>query len=294
MSVRSQELRSLLSRRQIAKCAGAHDAAGARLAYSVGFDAIWSSSFEISASNCVPDASILSMSDFLSVARSLAFSVPIPVIADCDTGYGGPGNVEYAVRQFESAGVAGVSIEDQVFPKLNSLTPGVHPLVSIQEFTDKIKAAKHAQRDSHFVVIARVEALIAGTGLADAIRRAHAYHEAGADAILIHWNGRDIEPIAQFLSEWNHPAPVILVPTTYYGVSANDLELLGASMVIYANHGMRAALRAMEQVFQSILRDGTTLHIEGSIWPVSRIISELQHHPTDPMCENHVESRLAS
>jgi len=276
MSNRALALRQLLSGNKIAKCAGAHNAAGARLAQQVGFDAVWSSSFEISASYCVPDASILSMSDYLHVAQSISESVLIPVIADCDTGYGNAANVAYAVRKFEAAGAAAISIEDQSFPKTNSLTPGAKKLVSVAEFADKIRSAKQAQDSPDFVVIARIEALIAGAGQREAQQRATAYADAGADAVLIHWNQASAEPILRFLQEWNHAVPVIVVPTTYYEVSSQELSLLGARMVIYANQGMRSAMRAMEEIFQGILADGTSANIESHLWPVTRILEDLQ------------------
>jgi phosphoenolpyruvate phosphomutase len=275
-TMRSRELRKLLLRPEIAKCAGAHNAIGARLACMVGFDAVWSSSFEVSASFCLPDASILSMSDYLNAARSIASSVTAPVIADCDTGYGNALNVAYAVRAFEKAGVAGISIEDQVFPKLNSLIDGAQQLVPVAEFASKIRAGKKAQSDPAFVIIARVEALIAGRSLSEALSRAHTYAEAGADAILMHWNKADVDPIAQFLSLWKIPVPVIVVPTTYYAISATELQRLGAAMVIYANQGLRSSLPAMENTFRAILHEGNTASIESSLWPVSRIISEFQ------------------
>jgi len=276
MSNRVRALRDLLSGQSIARCAGAHNAAGARLAQQVGFDAVWSSSFEISASYCVPDASILSMSDYLHVARSISESVSIPVIADCDTGYGNRTNVQHAVRKFEAAGAAAISIEDQVFPKTNSLVRAAKKLVSISEFTEKIRAAKEAQSNPAFVVIARVEALIAGAGQREAQQRARAYAEAGADAIVIHWNQFSPEPIKQFLREWDRLVPTIVIPTTYYEISLQELSDLDVRMVIYANQGMRSALLAMEEVFKAILADGTTANIEGSLWPVTRILEKIQ------------------
>ncbi len=216
------------------------------------------------------------MSDYLHVAQSICGCVSIPVIADCDTGYGNAANVVYAVKKFEAAGAAAISIEDQVFPKTNSLIRGPKRLVSISEFTHKIRAAKQAQRNPDFVVIARVEALMADAGQGEAQLRATAYADAGADAILIHWNQSSAEPIRRFLREWNHPTPIIVVPTTYYQISLQELSRLGARMVIYANHGMRSALYAMEEAFEAILADGTTAKIEHSLWPVTRVLEDLQ------------------
>jgi phosphoenolpyruvate phosphomutase len=276
MSNRALALRQLFAVPGIIKCAGAHNAAGARVAEMAGFDAIWSSSFEISASYCVPDSSVLSMSEHLHAAQSIANSVAIPVIADCDTGYGNATNVTYAVKRFESAGIAGISIEDQVFPKANSLLQGTQQLVPILEFQNKIDAAKRAQSNPQFMVIARVQALIAGLGQSEAQLRATEYAAAGADAILMHWNQSSAEPIQRFLEEWTQEVPVVLIPTTYYTSSFRQWDALGAKMVIYANHGIRSALAAMEATFRTILDEGASTSVEESVWPVERIFRELQ------------------
>jgi phosphoenolpyruvate phosphomutase len=269
-------LRQLFSKPGMIRCAGAHNAAGARVAEIAGFEAIWSSSFEISASFCVPDSSVLSMAEYLQAARSMADSVLIPVVADCDTGYGNALNVAYAVKRFESAGVAGISIEDQTFPKTNSLIHGAQHLVSISEFRDKIRAAKDARVNPDFMIVARVEALIVGASQVEAQLRATEYADAGADAILIHWNQASPEPIERFLREWTHKVPIVVIPTTYYSISRRRLESLGAKMVIYANQGLRSALKAMEETFRAIVQDGNLVAVEQSLWPLGRVFEELQ------------------
>ena len=276
MSRGAELLRELFSRPGIVKCAGAHNASGARVAEIAGFDAIWSSSFEISASNCVPDSSILSMTEYLQVADSITRAVSVPVVADCDTGYGNATNVSYAIKRFEASGIAGVSIEDQVFPKANSLLDGPQELVPITEFQHKIHAAKKAQVTPEFMIIARVQALIAGAGQREAQLRAREYAAAGADAILIHWNESSIEPIQHFLEVWTRDVPVVVIPTTYHRTSVQQLEALGAKMVIYANHGLRSALNAMEETFRTILATGSSSAVESVIWPVDRIFEDLQ------------------
>jgi phosphoenolpyruvate phosphomutase len=276
MSRGAELLRELFARPGIVKCAGAHNASGARVAEIAGFDAIWSSSFEISASNCVPDSSVLSMTEYLQVADSITRAVSLPVVADCDTGYGNETNVTYAVKRFEASGIAGVSIEDQVFPKANSLLDGPQKLVSITEFQDKIHAAKKAQVRPEFMIIARVQALVAGAGQEEAQVRAREYAAAGADAILIHWNESSIEPIRRFLEMWTTEVPIVVIPTTYYCTSVQQLEALGAKMVIYANHGLRSALDAMERTFRAILATGSSSGVEPAIWPVDRVFEDLQ------------------
>ena len=285
-----KRLRQLFLRPGIIKCAGAHDAASARVAQDVGFDAIWSSSFGISIANCVPDESILSMKDFLDVTRSISTAVSVPVIADCDTGYGDEYNVAYAVQRFEAAGVSGICIEDQKFPKRCSLFPSGQELAPVKEFIAKIRAAKRAQKSPDFFLIARTEALITGAGLEKAEFRAREYAQAGADAVLVHWNQPSPQPIIDFLSRWTLETPVVVIPTTYGPITAQRLEELNAKMVIYANQGIRCALQAMEDAFTSILRDGTADGVK-AMWPLSRAL-ELQQL-TKPDCSMAKPSRAA-
>ncbi|MGA8429765.1 MAG: isocitrate lyase/phosphoenolpyruvate mutase family protein [Candidatus Sulfotelmatobacter sp.] len=268
-------LRERLSAPGTVRVIGAHDALGARLAERAGFDGVWASSFEISASHGVPDAGILCMSEFLSSAASMAAAVDIPVVADCDSGFGNAINVIHMVRRYESAGVAAVCIEDKVFPKVNSLVSKRQQLAGLAECAGKIEAAKNAQIGSDFVVIARVEALIAGETQQEALRRAHAYADAGADAILIHDKSPSPNAIVEFCRAWDGSAPLVVVPTTYYSVAVSELSALGVKMVIYANHGLRACVRALEETFGEILRQGTTSTVEHNLAPISSIF-ELQ------------------
>jgi phosphoenolpyruvate phosphomutase len=279
----TQQLRRLFDRPGIIRAIGAHDALGARLGERAGFDAIWSSGLEISASHGVPDADLLTMSELLDAARWMAGAVALPVVADGDAGYGNATNVAYMVRRYEAAGVAAVCIEDKPFPKMNSFVPSRQRLVPVSEFTGKIEAAKHAQHDPAFMVIARVEALVVGMGLAEALRRAHAYAEAGADAILVHAKDSSPAPILEFLARWKRPVPIVVVPTTYHQITASELAAAGAKMVIYANHGLRAGVRAVSETFQEILRTDGTAAVEERIAPLSTIfdlqgVDRLQRH----------------
>ena len=131
MKTNSEILRELLDSKPILKICGAYDAMSAKLVESAGFDAVWAGSFAISAINAVPDASILTMTEFFDAAAKMVNVCKIPVIADCDTGYGGPDNVRHLVKKYESAGIAAISIEDKIFPKQNSLLAnGTHELLS--------------------------------------------------------------------------------------------------------------------------------------------------------------------
>jgi phosphoenolpyruvate phosphomutase len=278
MGESARRLRQLFADTGLIRIAGAHNALGAKLVERNGFAGVWSSGFEISTSHGVPDASILTMSEYLAAAQSMADAVTIPVVADCDTGYGNSNNVIRMVRQFEAAGVAGVCIEDKLFPKINSFTPGRQELASIAEFVGKILAAKNAQQSSEFIVIARIEALIAGWPLAEALRRADAYARAGADAILIHDKDPAGAGVRAFLAQWEATVPVVVVPTAYPQITAAELETLGVQMVIYANQGIRAAVRAMNDTLHRIATDGTTVNVESTIAPM-KLLFELQGMP---------------
>src|ERR1044072_7852780 len=165
----------------------AHDGLSARIAAEAGFEGVWASGLTMSASFGVRDNNELSWSQVVDHVGFMADAASVPVLVDGDTGYGNFNNMRRLVRKLEQVGVAGVTIEDKLFPKTNSfLRSEQQPLADIEEFCGKIKAGKDSQTDSDFVLVARVEALIAGWGLAEAIRRAEAYHRAGADASLIH------------------------------------------------------------------------------------------------------------
>ncbi len=273
----SRALRSLLfDGSRIIRVAGAHNPLGARLAERAGFDGVWASGLEVSASQGVPDTDILTMTELHSVAAVMAESVAVPLVADCDAGYGGVPNVMRMVRMYEASGIAAVSMEDKTFPKRNSFIPGRQDLVSTEEFCSKVEAAKHAQRGPEFMVIARTETLVAGGELPEALDRCRAYAEAGADAVLIHSKDRSPQRVLEFLECWQDPStPVVVVPTTYHSVTAAALQEAGASMVIYANHGLRASIAAVENAFRSILANGSSTEIESVITPVHSVF-ELQ------------------
>jgi phosphoenolpyruvate phosphomutase len=252
--------------------AGAHNGLSARLAEEAGFEAVWASGFEVSASYGLPDANILTMAENLAAARSMNAATRVPVIADCDTGYGNAVNVMRTVQEYEAAGIAAISIEDNVFPKRCSFYAGIRrDLVSIEEHAGKIRAAKAAQRDPDFMVIARTEALTAGTGMEDALARAAAYAEAGADAILIHSKAPRADEVLEFAARWRHPVPLVAVPTTYKSAPASLLAEAGFRIIIYANHGLRASIRAMQSAYRKLRAHGRADAADGEIVPLEEV-----------------------
>ncbi|KOV63458.1 isocitrate lyase/phosphoenolpyruvate mutase family protein [Streptomyces sp. MMG1121] len=262
---KTRTLRDGLTGSSITRLMGAHSALSAKLGEEAGFEAIWASGLEISAARALPDANILSMAECLEAAAEIAGAVDIPVLADCDSGFGGVGNVAHMVRSYESRGLAGVCIEDKQFPKLNSFVEGHQDLAPVGDFAAKITAAKEARRDEDFVVVARIEALIAGAGMDEALRRAAVYEAAGADALLIHSKRATPDEVYAFRAAYDGALPVIVVPTTYPQVTAAELAERGFGAVIYANQGLRASITAMRDVLAQIGAAGSTLAVEESI-----------------------------
>ena len=251
------KLRALMKRPGAIKAVGAHDALSARLIERAGFDAIWASGFAISASlKCIPDASFIDSSEQLAVERNIAEAVSIPIIADCDTGYGNALNVMRAVNDRERAGISAICIEDNVYPKRCSFYAGVRrELIPINEHCGKIKAAKAAQIYPEFMIIARTEALIAGWGQEEALKRAEAYAEAGADAVLIHSKSKKFDELKAVYKAFSGRVPLVVVPTIFDQTTAAELEEAGAKIIIYANQPVRAAIRAMRDTLDLIKKD---------------------------------------
>ena len=248
-------LRKKLEGNSIIKVGGAFDAMSAKLVENSGFDAVWAGSFAISATHALPDASILTMTEFFDVASNMSSTCEIPIIADCDTGYGGPSNVRHMVRKYENAGISSICIEDKTFPKENSLLEnGKNDLLSEKEFVAKILAAKEARSNKNFIIIARVEALISGAGMGEALKRATAYENAGADTILIHSKQKTPDEIFEFADSWKGSAPLVVVPTTYDSVKISELESHKIKMVIYANQTLRVAHMAMTGLLNELIK----------------------------------------
>ncbi|MEU1312713.1 isocitrate lyase/phosphoenolpyruvate mutase family protein [Streptomyces cinnamoneus] len=267
--------RQVLADNPLTKVAGAHSSLGGLIAQQSGFQAVWASSFEISAARCLPDASLLSMTDYLEAAANIQKALSVPVVADCDTGFGNSMNVAYMVGEYESAGITAVSIEDKIFPKMNSFAAADHTLLDVRAFAHKIETAKKAQSSDDFFVIARTEAMISGLGVDEALKRCAAYADAGADAVLVHSKQKTKDQVLEFLGRWDDRLPVVVVPTTYPEWHADDARKAGVSAVIYANQGLRATITSLRTTFTSIYETGHTAHLEDSISGVKDVF-ELQ------------------
>ena len=271
--LKSTRLRQLLAAPELVRAAGAHDGLGAALAEEAGFEAVWASGLGLSAARALPDASVLSMSETLQAGIAMHRACTLPVVADCDTGFGGLLNVAHMVREFETAGIAAVCIEDKLFPKVNSFAEHAQPLATVADFCHRIEVAKSVQETEDFVVIARTEAYIAGMDTAEALRRAEAYADAGADAVLVHSKSAGPEQIEEFLSGWHRPVPVVAVPTTYHSWSAVAARDAGVSMMIYANQGLRATVTAVRAVLETILAEGSSASVEPRLASVKDVFA---------------------
>jgi phosphoenolpyruvate phosphomutase len=265
--------REILARKGLVEAMAAHSPLSAMLAAEAGFDAIWASGFELSAMYGVPDVSVVSMTQHLDMTRAMAERSGIPVVADIDTGFGNAINVLYAVEQYERAGAAAIVMEDKSFPKVTSLIAGGRQdMVRIEEFQGKIEAARSVRKDKDFVIVARTEALIAGLGQDEALKRARAYEAAGADMILVHSKQKTPDEIEAFVKAWDGRAPIALVPTAYPQMTvARVKELKKIGLLIWGNHAVRASVGAMRKTFAQIRKDGGIHTVEGEIPSVDEI-----------------------
>ncbi|BBK35459.1 phosphoenolpyruvate phosphomutase [Allostella sp. ATCC 35155] len=267
--------RAGLAQKPLTAIIGCHNPLGARLAAEAGFDGIWASGFELSAAMGVPDASIVTMTQHLEIARAMDAATSVPVVADIDTGFGNATNLIHATRQYEAAGMAALVIEDKTFPKDTSLLAGGRQeLVRVAEFEGKIAAACATRRDPDLMVVARTEALIAGLGQEEALARARAYAKAGADAILIHSKQKTPDEIVAFVEAWDGGVPLVLVPTAYPDLTEERIRALGkVKLVIYGNHGVRAIAQALTDTFRRIRAEGGALGVEATIAPTERVFA---------------------
>lgn len=247
-------LRKLLARKEILRAPGAHNAMAGLLARDAGFEALYISGGAVTASLGLPDLGILTMEELCLIVRSVARTSRLPLIVDGDTGYGEALNAMRLVRELETAGAAAVHIEDQILPKkcghLNDKS-----IVPIEQMAAKIAAAKRAAR--HLVVIARTDAA-AAEGVEGAILRARRYAEAGAD-IVFPDALRSKEEFRQFIDGVDAP---VMVNMTEFGrspmLTADELQALGARIVIWPVSSLRIAAHAMENFYRQLAADGTS------------------------------------
>ena len=267
--IRLRRLRRLIGAKKIVRVMESHsgltgliieNTSVSKNGMKVEFDAMWASSLTDSTSKGKPDTEAVDLTNRLQELNDTLEVTTKPVIFDGDTG-GQIGNFKFTVRTLERLGVSAIIIEDKTGAKKNSLfgTEVLQQQDSIENFCEKIRAGKKAQITDAFMIIARVESLIAGKGVDDALERALAYCEAGADGIMIHskdTSGEDIKEFCLRFREKKPDVPIVAVPTTYNHVTEDELASWGVNIVIYANHLLRAAYPAMVGCATSILENG--------------------------------------
>jgi phosphoenolpyruvate phosphomutase len=250
----------------------AHNGISARIVEEAGFSGVWASGLAISAALGVRDNNEASWTQVLEVLEFMSDATEIPILVDADTGYGNFNNVRRLVRKLEQRQIAAMCIEDKLFPKTNSFIDGEsQPLACAEEFAGKIRAAVDTRQDPDFSIVARVEAFIAGWGHNEALRRAECYAAAGADAVLIHSKLNRPDEILGFMKAWNGACPVVIIPTMYPDTPTEVFEETGISLVIWANHLMRASIGAMQQTARRIHEARSLAPVENEIVPVKEI-----------------------
>lgn len=288
---RLKKLKKLLSEKRLIRVIEAHNGISALVASNSGisinnngkrekleFDALWASSFTDSASKGFPDIEIVSLDSRIDTIEQIINVTDKPIIVDGDTGRD-IDSFLYFISNLERLGVSAIVIEDKTFPKRNSLDPdAIQKLEDPDVFADKIRMGKKSLLSQDFMIFARIESLISGYGINDAIARAEKYLEAGADGILIHSRERKPYKILKFAKEYNKLCkkigfrrPLLCIPTTYNTVTEKELEKYGFNIVIYANHLLRASVKAMEEVCKTILLNGRSFETEPYCAPIDEI-----------------------
>jgi methylisocitrate lyase len=233
---------------------GVFNALVARIAERLGFSAVYLSGGALSAAHGLPDVGLLTLSEFVDAARVITQATSLPLLCDADTGFGEALNVERTVRLFESAGAAGIHLEDQQLPKRCGHLSG-KSLIEPEQMAAKLRAATAARRDPSFVIIARTDAR-GVTGLADAVRRAQMYLEAGADVIF----PEALESAEEFAAFAHEVPATLLANNTEFGRSPNldaaAFAQLGYRLILYPLTAFRAALRAAQETLEELIAKG--------------------------------------
>ena len=241
------------------------------------FDGMWASSLTDSTAKGKPDIEAVDPSSRLATLNEIIEVTTKPIIYDADTG-GKPEHFAFTVRNLERLGVSAVIIEDKTGLKKNSLLGNDVDQTQddIQSFCEKIKVGKKNQLTDNFLVIARVESLILGKGVNDAISRSKAYIDAGADGIMIHSRMQSPDEIFEFINIYNkfeRRKPLVCVPSSYNQVFEHELSSRGVNIVIYANHLLRSAYPSMLNTAVSILENGRSLECDSNLLSIKDILN---------------------
>lgn len=284
--VRMKKLRNLLSLKGHVRILEAHNGLTGLIAEKAKieqnnkikeFDGMWISSLCDSTAKGKPDIELVDLTSRLNTINDILEVTTKPIILDGDTG----GKIEhfiYTVKTLERLGISAIIIEDKVGLKKNSLfgTDVAQNQDSIENFSKKIRAGKEARVTNDFMIIARIESLILNAGMDDALNRAKAYIEAGADGIMIHSKHKDGSEILEFCAkykEFDKRVPLVVVPTSYAHITERELEDAGANIIIYANHLIRSAYPAMMKTAKTILENERALEADENCMPIKEILT---------------------
>jgi phosphoenolpyruvate phosphomutase len=272
MVKKTTELKRILHSKALDFFLEAHNGLSAKIVEEAGFPGVWASGLSISASLGVRDNNEASWTQILEVVEFMNDNIKIPLLLDGDTGYGNFNNVRRLVKKLEQRDVAGVCIEDKLFPKQNSFINDERQLLtSAEEFVGKIKAAKDTQKDSDFCVVARTEGFIVDRSLEETLERCVMYSEAGADAILVHSKLSTPDQIIAFEKKWDKHCPIVIVPTSYAQTPTSVFEKLDISLILWANHLLRASILQMQRTASQIYHDHSTQNIDNLIVPMKEV-----------------------
>ena len=283
--IRRSSLRRLLTAKPILRFLDLHNALSGLIIEKIAidgelgrqeFDGMWASSLTDSTAKGKPDIEAVDTSSRMNTLNEVLEVTTKPIIYDGDTG-GKPEHFVFTVRTLERLGVSAVIIEDKTGLKKNSLfgTEVEQTLDTIQSFSDKIRAGKLAQQTEDFMIIARLESLIAGLGVDHALERAEAFLAAGADGIMIHSRQKTPDEVFEFCERYNKlpgRKPLVAVPSSYNQVTEKELERYGVNIVIYANHLLRSAYPAMVETAKSILQAGRSAECDARMMPLKEIL----------------------
>ncbi len=280
--IRRSRLRRLIDSKEVVRIMETHNALSGLIVENIKanngieYDGMWSSSLTDSTSKGKPDIEAVDVTARINTVNEIFEVTTKPMIYDADTG-GIAEHFAFTVRTLERTGVSAVIIEDKTGLKKNSLfgTEVEQTQDSIENFCAKIKVGKKVQITDDFMIIARIESLILDKGMDDAIARAKAYIEAGADGIMIHSRQKSPNEILEFckiLREYNENIPIVVVPTSFNQITAKELSQAGVNIVIYANHMLRAAYPGMKNVAKSILENDRSLEAEEKLLSIKEIL----------------------
>jgi len=283
--VRRSRLRRLIDAKPIVKILEVHNALSGLIAENtivdkdgvdVSFDGVWSSSLTDSTAKGKPDIEAIDMTSRINIVNEVFEVTTKPMIFDADTG-GRTEHFEFTVKSLDRTGISAVVIEDKTGLKKNSLFGNdvKQTQDSIDNFCNKIRVGKAAQISDDFMIIARIESLILEAGMEDALIRAGAYINSGADGIMIHSRHKDPAEIIEFMKEFravDNVTPVVVVPTSFNSVTVEEFEDMGVNIVITANHMLRSAYPAMLKVAKSVLKNGRSLEAEPDCMSIKEIL----------------------